>query len=276
MFLLSCVWLLLVAIRHATGDGFEDPFTRNWVDGGPKDYSDNQNYNIGTIIQFGWAPSVVNGSLSLCQDNYLGYARGGPCSAPFKDPLDGSFYTWKVSYVGLDPDYNNVYFFSLDEGPDGDGSFLSQWFNISGSETTASTTSSLSTSSTSSPAQSSNAQASSTQPLAAPTVTITNSAGIQGGTLAGIVVGITAGLGLLFGGLWWVCVMRKHRDAQAVQDGQGTVTGSNTQFYQDIHGTYNEAYGNPVCEVAGCSRPQLFEAGGREVRKTGDAGFQAR
>lgn len=53
-------------------------FQQPWAAGPRKDYSDNQNYNVGEFIQMSWTVAVSNAPMALTQDNFPGDGRGGP------------------------------------------------------------------------------------------------------------------------------------------------------------------------------------------------------
>ena len=104
-------------------------------------------------------------------------------------------YTWVVSYEGLDPSFNNVYYLQLQNG---DNTATSHYFNISAAETTsdppATTTSSMTTS-TANPSLISQATATAT-----PTVIRDTGGGLSADETAGIAVGAVAIMLILVGG----------------------------------------------------------------------------
>ncbi|KAK6085132.1 hypothetical protein SCUP515_00950 [Seiridium cupressi] len=255
-------------------------FQPPWTPGTTKDYSDNKNYNIGEEVQMSWTSSVSNASMTLCQDNFPGDGRGGPCMVG-RTNMSGSGWDWTVSYGGLDPDYHNVCYLSLDDVDD--SAFTSHYFNISDAPATTSSSSISSTaSSTSTSTPQTSASASTT--AAGPTTTVTQVAtgggNIGAGTVAGIAVGVVAGFLLLLGALWWAWNTKKRRSATTSAQAQATGGGGSQYYATDAAGVggqhyyavdgkmyYQEAGGGPVHEAPGSQGQQAWEAGGNEVRR---------
>ncbi|KAF2966282.1 hypothetical protein GQX73_g7297 [Xylaria multiplex] len=159
-----------------------------------KDYSSNALYQIGQVVTLSWVKNFSTGTLTFNQDNRTGDQTSGP-SRNILENTSISEYEWIVSYMGLGPTAQNVYYLSFNGGGQ---AFGSHYFNITGHEndapvstaspTPASTTSITSTgsSSTLSFVLPTDRESSSATPLAA-------------GEIAGIAVGVTLGVIIVAG-----------------------------------------------------------------------------
>ncbi|KAI8949215.1 hypothetical protein F4801DRAFT_409192 [Xylaria longipes] len=83
-----------------------------------KDYNDNSVYEIGQAVTLSWVDGFSSGTLALVQDNKPGDQTGGP-SRNIIENTDISDYDWVVSYFGLDPRVNNVFYLSFNDGTQG-------------------------------------------------------------------------------------------------------------------------------------------------------------
>ncbi|KAL8812597.1 MAG: hypothetical protein Q9223_007249, partial [Gallowayella weberi] len=122
---------------------------------------------------------------------------------------------WKVTYAGLDPTFNNVFYLSVTSA-DGSESFTSHYFNISSAESkslsTAAATSSVSLSPTTPAPQASQTSQSPLPPPATVTVTPPKDKGsTPPSTLAGVVIGTVVGTLLLAGAAWWAWTKSKKK-----------------------------------------------------------------
>ncbi|KAI0539194.1 hypothetical protein GGR58DRAFT_259086 [Xylaria digitata] len=150
-----------------------------------KYYSSNTLYQIGKVVTLSWVKNFSNGTLTLIQDSWSGDQAGG-LSRNILENTDISEYAWVVSYMGLDPTVQNVYY--LNFNGDGQG-FGSHYFNITGRENDFSV-------STPSPSPTSTSTgSSSTLSFVLPTDTASSSsaAPLSAGEIAGIAVGVTLG-----------------------------------------------------------------------------------
>ncbi|KAF4633887.1 hypothetical protein G7Y89_g4233 [Cudoniella acicularis] len=241
---------------------------RPWASGPNKDYSQNKNYNIGVGILMAWPESVTNATMVLSQDNFPGDGACGPFIT-LETGLNGTSWSWTVSYAGLDPNYHNVYYFSL--GGNGNSGAISHYFNISGTEaeTLRSSSSSATFSSTQSPSArpfaSSAVQTSASDSTStiSPTTTVTQEAtsqgSIQAGTVAGIAVGVVAGVLLLIGALWWAWKYKTRRDTAAASRVQGVAIGGSRQQYGPSAAKLHETGGNQIHEIPGSLGRRFFE-----------------
>jgi hypothetical protein len=127
------------------------------------------------------------------------------------DSLDGKILDWEVTYGGLNPSFNNVYYLFI--GNAGDDGAISHYFNISGAPLSASS----SVTSTPTPSISSTSTLSTTVTTTSPpaTVTVTSKgSSLSSGDIAGVVVGCVVGVALVLGTLWWFWRARKQRTKQ--------------------------------------------------------------
>ena len=94
---MHCTNLLTLIIITLTSHGRAAQFLPPWTAGRDKDYSQNLDYAIGTVVQFSWSASFSNASITFLQDNRPGDAQGGPSanlestsnSPSFDAPLRG-------------------------------------------------------------------------------------------------------------------------------------------------------------------------------------------
>ncbi|KAL9617075.1 MAG: hypothetical protein Q9160_008105 [Pyrenula sp. 1 TL-2023] len=182
-------------------------FLQPWTFGSNKDYSDNVNYAVGVRIITEWDANFSNATIALNQDNNPGDAQGGP-SKVLEVSFGQTVFNWIVSYEGMDPAYNNVFYLSVGQA-NGADTFNGHYFNISRASTSSAPEAARSTGSSStilSTASSSTSPPSSAmttpQPTSPATVTITasSSGGTPVGTIAGMVVAIVVGALVLVGG----------------------------------------------------------------------------
>ncbi|KAH8646465.1 hypothetical protein BGZ60DRAFT_438223 [Tricladium varicosporioides] len=250
-------------------------FLQPWAAGPNKDYSQNDNYNIGVRILLAWSASITNATMSLSQDNFPGDGAGGP-SVTLETGISGTTWAWTVTYAGLDPNYHNVYYFSLD-GNSFDG-FTSHYFYIGKAETKTSVSSrpsatvsppqSLSSQTfTSSTVQASTPTSTTTLP---PTTTVTREAtskdSVQTGTVVGIAVGVVAGALSLIGALWWAWKYKKRQDTAAASSVQAMVPNDCGQQREPLATKPQEADGNQIQEISGFDEQRFFEVDNTEVR----------
>ncbi len=176
-----------------------------------------------------------------------------------------------MSYEGMDPSYNNVFYFSVAQA-NGNDAFTGHYFNISAastkstssatatrstaSHTSLSTASSINTASSTTPASAGLITPQSTSP-ATITVAPSNDGGTPVGTIAGIVVGIVVGSLLLVGCAWWAWKVKKRRNTASRAQPPNVVPGQ-PYFYEeqkpyeaDGHQTYelHESAGGPIYEL---------------------------
>ena len=194
-----------------------------------------------------------------------------------------------MSYEGIDPAYNNVFYFTVMPADGADG-FTGHYFNISDASaaTKSSATTAISTGSNapaSSGIMTSQPSSSSTGTVTPVTVatssaTVTIAASTSGempaGKIAGIAVSVGFGSLLLAGGTWWAWKIKKRRD---------TVPSSQPYFFRkqsrygvdgnqadEVH-KFAEADGNQadgVHEVAGADGKQtskVQESAGRPIHE---------
>ncbi|KAK0509988.1 hypothetical protein JMJ35_007382 [Cladonia borealis] len=112
----------ILAILTATVKAYgTDEFLQPWTFAGPaKDYSDNLYFGVGVFIQTAWVASFTNATIALTQDNNPGDARGGP-SVTLEESYNKTTWGWTVSYEGMDPAYNNVFYFAVMQANGTDG-----------------------------------------------------------------------------------------------------------------------------------------------------------
>ena len=212
----------ILAILTATvkADG-TDELLQPWTFAGPAyDYSDDLYFGVGVFIQTAWVASFTNATIALTQDNNSGDARGGPSMTlegksqfyrsqtsrslspkSVAESYNKTTWGWTVSQEGMDPAYNNVFYFAVTQANGTDG-FIGHYFNISAASVTtkSSASSGIMTSQLSSSATVTGAPV--TVATSWATVTVAPSSGGETpmGTMAGIVVGIVIGSLLLVGG----------------------------------------------------------------------------
>jgi len=182
--------------------------------------------------------------------------------------IDGTSWGWDVSYEGLDPSLNNVYYLSLDSRGNGGNIATSHYFNISDTGTDTPTLSKSNTipaaTQSSSPIPSAPSTVSTSPPAltstAPPTMTVTQESNgngaIKAGTVTGIAVGVVLGALLLVGGAgWWAWRFKKRRDTAAALE-----AGSGGQHWpSDAKSSAQETDGNPIHEVPDSSGRRVFE-----------------
>lgn len=189
----STTHVLFLFTTSAKAGEFLQPFTS----GPTKDYSENVNYAVGVGIITPWQADFSNAKIVLYQDNHPGDAQGGP-SRILEQGYIKTTWGWTVSYEGMDPAFNNVFYLSVSEA-DGSDSFTSHYFNISDTSTTSSAAATRTTSSaalSTTPIATITSSASRTSQAASQaTVTVTPStdSGTPIGTIAGMVIGIIIG-----------------------------------------------------------------------------------
>ncbi|KAF5683069.1 hypothetical protein FDENT_7411 [Fusarium denticulatum] len=235
-------------------------FLRPWNQGPNKDYSENQQFTIGSNIILSWSIDFEDPDLQLWQDNLPGDAQGGP-STLIKESLNVSVYDWVVSYEGLDPSRNPVFYFQLQNG---DRTAVSHYFNISDRATDdpdqLDRTSSVPVYSTTGPPLSSTqtrtvSEATATQEIQAAATDL------SAGGIAGIVLGALGVAMIFIGGLWW-CWRRKsevqpHPTAGQTQD----------QFVAKSKGV-QESGGEIIHEVSAMEEPsRIFEVDGTSITR---------
>ncbi|KAL8651296.1 MAG: hypothetical protein Q9210_003341, partial [Variospora velana] len=247
-------------IASAAGE-FLQPFTS----GSTKDYSDNIDYAVGVTLLTQWVADFDNVTIRLNQDNNPGDAQGGP-SVLLEEGYDETIWSWTVSYAGMDPAYNNVFYFSVSQA-DGSDSFTSHYFNISERPTTTTASSSSATAAARSGTADSSASlatpSSSTTPasseLTPSPATVTVAPPSDGGTpvstIAGMVVGIVVGTLVLVGGAWWAWKAHKRRSTTTSSAQPAGALGQ--QAYFGWEPKPHEADGSQVHELHG--RPPVHE-----------------
>jgi hypothetical protein len=152
------------------------------------------------------------------------------------DNLDGKILDWEVTYGGLNPSFNNVYYLFI--GNAGDDGAISHYFNISGAPLSASS----SVTSTPTPSISSTSTLSTTVTTTSPpaTVTVTSKgSSLSSGDIAGVVVGCVVGVALVLGTLWWSWRARKQR-VQADDANSSAVTQQATKQGHELAGSRME------------------------------------
>ncbi|KAL8752149.1 MAG: hypothetical protein Q9199_005944 [Rusavskia elegans] len=120
-------------------------------------------------------------------------------------------WNWKVTYAGLDPTFNNVFYLSVTSA-DGSDSFTSHYFNISGTETTTSAPQATSSSQLSATLPASTTSQSPPSPATVTVAPSNNNAGTPAGTIVGVVIGSVLGTLLIAGSAWWVWKTKKRRN----------------------------------------------------------------
>ncbi|GAW22027.1 hypothetical protein ANO14919_115620 [Xylariales sp. No.14919] len=162
-----------------------------------KDYSNNIVYEIGQVVTLSWAKDFSSGTLTLTQDNWSGNLTGGP-SRNIIENADISEYDWVVSYMGFDPNIQNVFYLGFSGGG---RAFGSHYFNITGDEKSISVatplptvTSILVSTVTTTLSVSRSTPPSTTLAFVLPTNTGSTSAtSLSTGGIAGVAVGVTLG-----------------------------------------------------------------------------------
>ncbi|KAL8952470.1 MAG: hypothetical protein Q9222_001611 [Ikaeria aurantiellina] len=253
----STALLLSVLTTTVKAGEFLQPFTS----GSTKDYSDNVNYAVGVGIITQWEADFSNATVTLNQDNNPGDAQGGP-SRVLEEGYDKSTWGWTVSFEGMDPAYNNVFYLSVSQA-DGSDSFTSHYFNISESPktstlSTASTASSMPSATTSTTSTSSASTTS--QPASPATVTVAppQDGGTPTGTIAGMVVGIVVGILVLVAGAWWAWKAKRRRHTGPMAQPPASNVG---HLYP-----YTHAEPKPY-EVDGVQVHELHALGNRQVHE---------
>ncbi|CAL8579602.1 hypothetical protein XPA_005339 [Xanthoria parietina] len=210
----SCVFTVLIAQVTAAGR-----FLQPWTAGRNKDYSDNLNYAVGVQIITQWTADFSDATIDLVQDNRPGDAQGGP-SANLERSYNQKTLGWKVTYAGLDPTFNNVFYLSVTSA-DGSDSLTSHYFNISKPESTSAAAAATTTTSSVPPPSSPTSQS----PPSPATITVAppnnnnnnnnNDDSLPAGTIAGVAIGSVLGTLLLVGAAWWLWKRR----ADAIKSG---------------------------------------------------------
>ncbi|KAI1734953.1 hypothetical protein F4680DRAFT_316744 [Xylaria scruposa] len=178
-----------------------DQFIAPPTPGPNKDYSANNVYKVGETVTLSWVKSFSRGTLTLSQDNKPGDQTGGP-SRNIIENVDVVEYEWAVSYFGLDPKVNNVFYLGFGDGSQG---FSSHYFNITSdanSDSTSISPSVFTTTATSifTSSLSTTTTGTSTSTLTTDTKSPSNESLTAGG-IAGITVGVTLGTILVAAGL---------------------------------------------------------------------------
>ncbi|KAL8880025.1 MAG: hypothetical protein Q9192_008107, partial [Flavoplaca navasiana] len=216
---LLCLLSVLTASIVADGD-----FLQPWTAGRNKDYSDNLNHAVGTRITFRWFADFSKASIDLVQDNR-------------PESYNETTWNWEVSYAGLDPTFNNVFYLSVGPEDGNSDSFTSHYFNISAESTTSSATAAAASSSLVSSASPGSTPLQSPPPPSA-TVTVTpattDNKGTRPGTIAGAAIGAAVGTFLLAGGAWWAWKSKKKPSSESM-------VGAQQQVPPNLHlGSYTE------------------------------------
>ncbi|KAI4275037.1 MAG: hypothetical protein L6R38_005976 [Xanthoria sp. 2 TBL-2021] len=188
-------------------------FLQPWTAGRRKDYSDNVNYAVGVQIITQWTADFSNAAIDLVQDNHPGLQI---YLSTKKRSYNQKTWNWKVTYAGLDPTFNNVFYLSVTSA-DGSDSFTSHYFNISNAESTSPATAAATSSASPS---TSPTQASLTTVTVAPSNT---NAGTPAGTIAGVVVASVLGTLLLAGAAWWAWKIKKRRNNENTPRAQQSI-----------------------------------------------------
>ncbi|CAO1602174.1 hypothetical protein XANCAGTX0491_005804 [Xanthoria calcicola] len=248
-----CVFMVLIAQVTAAGR-----FLQPWTAGRNKDYSDNLNYAVGVQIITQWTADFSDATIDLVQDNRPGDAQGGP-SANLERSYNQKTLSWKVTYAGLDPTFNNVFYLSVSSA-DGSDSLTSHYFNISNAESTSAATAAAATSSVS-PSTSPTSQ--SPPPPATVTVAPSNSNnnnsnnddGLPTGAIAGVAIGSVLGTLLLVGAAWWLWKRR----ADAITSGaQQSIPPYIAPPFISEPKPY-EMHASQVHEMNGTAQGRMFE-----------------
>ncbi|KAL8684004.1 MAG: hypothetical protein Q9186_000034 [Xanthomendoza sp. 1 TL-2023] len=178
-----------------------------------------------------------------------------------------TIWSWKVTYAGLSPTFNNVFYLSVISA-DGSDSFTSRYFNISDAESTspatAAATSSASPSSTTPAAQA--VPTSQSPPLPPATVTSkslrsTDSTPIN--TIVAVAFGAVAGTLLLAGAAWWAWTKTKKKRNNEKTPGAQQPAPS----YYSAQPISQEVDSNQVHELSRTERTQMYELQETERRR---------
>ncbi|KAF5531588.1 hypothetical protein FMEXI_12893 [Fusarium mexicanum] len=235
-------------------------FLRPWNQGPNKDYSKNQQYTIGSNIILSWSIDFDGPDLQLWQDNLPGDDQGGPWTL-IEESLNVSVYDWVVSYEGLDPSRNPVFYFQLQNG---DSTAISHYFNISDRAADdpdrLHRTSSVPIYSTTKPLSSSTQSRTALEATATQEVQAAAS-GLSAGSIAGIVLG-ALGVAILFiGGLWW-CWRRKFQSQS-----HATASRAQDRFVSKSNGA-QESGGEIIHEVSAMEEPsRIYEVDGTPITR---------
>ncbi|KAL8804697.1 MAG: hypothetical protein Q9182_002389 [Xanthomendoza sp. 2 TL-2023] len=239
-------YIFTVLTAQASADGhFLQPWTAS-RGRRPKDYSDNINYVVGTQVITQWTADFSNASIDLVQDNHPG-------------SYNKTTWSWKVTYAGLDPTFNNIFYLSVISA-DGSESFTSHYFNISRAESKSLATA-VATSSVSLPSTTPGSQAPPTsQSPPPPPATITVTPPKDGGstppsTIAGVVVGTVVGTLFLAGAAWWAWTKsKKKRDDEKMPSVQQPAPPTSS-----IQPEPQEVDRNQIYELPKTDRERMFE-----------------
>ncbi|KAL8837718.1 MAG: hypothetical protein Q9176_005495 [Flavoplaca citrina] len=204
-----------------------------------------------------------------------GDAQGGP-SVRLEESYNETTWNWEVSYAGLDPTFNNVFYLSVGPEDESSDSFTSHYFNIS-AESTTSSAAAASSSLVSSASQGSTPLQSASPPSVTVTVTpaTTDNEGTPPGTIAGAVIGAAVGTFLLAGGAWWAWKSKKKPSSQSMVGAQQQVPpnlhlGSNTEpkpYEVDGNGLPYEVDRNELQELQETASGQMSELHATERRR---------
>lgn len=168
---------------------------------------------------------------------------------------------WKVTYAGLDPTFNNVFYLSVTSA-DGSDSLTSHYFNISKPESTSvAAAAATTTTSSASPSTSPTSQ----PPPSPATVTVAppnnnnnnnnNDDSLPAGTIAGVAIGSVLGTLLLVGAAWWLWKRR----ADAITSGaQQSVPPHIEPPFISEPKPY-EMHASQVHEMNGTDQARMFE-----------------
>jgi len=229
----------------------------NWEDGPNKDYSANPSCSIGQTISFTRDVGPEDAELSLWQDTNLSEPRAGGMTV-IEESMSVEKYTWTVSYGDSDPNYNNVYYLRLRKG---DVETRSHYFNITEPSEESPTTTASSTK-TSAPTSSAEPQ------TTTETVTSDDGGGLSTGAIAGIAVGVVAGVLILAGGLGWMWWARKKRNQEEKKLAELATEGQHSPVKEPPMQQYHETYGNQVYEAPSRdAEPPVYEADGVPVHR---------
>ncbi|OTA91960.1 hypothetical protein M434DRAFT_32232 [Hypoxylon sp. CO27-5] len=279
--LLLFLSILLVRIKATTLT--LDLFTNPPASGKNKDYSGNPTYNINQALELSWNMSFARADVWIYQDSKPGEERALVRQAQLLENTSDESLNWIVSYEGMDPSINNVFYFRVSSSSEDYSTFTSHYFWIVGEEgsssapsvpvstsmlslsssSSSSTTTRLSTtlptSSSSSSYSSSTETAVSTQTTPSPSPdTSTNSTGNNGTSMGLIIAFSISGTGLvLAGGTVMVMKRAKRRARQSEKKTEilhesslGSDTASSNRMPASRHGT-QELEGYPRAEAEG-------------------------
>ncbi|KAL8855787.1 MAG: hypothetical protein Q9178_007605 [Gyalolechia marmorata] len=183
------------------------------------------------------------------------------------DSYEETTWNWKVTYAGLDPTFNNVFYLAV-ISEDGSDSFTSHYFNISSESTATSATAAATSSSPLSSASPSSTTSQSPPPPPA-TVTVaapnTNNGGTPTGTIAGV-VGALVGTLLLVGGAWWAWKTKKKGNNGNTARAQQPVPPNFEPPFHTEPRPY-EVDGNQTYEMHETERGRMFELQETERRR---------